>query len=179
MLQQHTMKRENNKKTQKNGEVKEASRKRTHKGRIVCLILAVLVISGFALAYAFAYTVPAEEVEQIIADVQKDDIIHLKPGDVMGNPDWVPEFEAVLEPWQDSDVNRIIFLDLNDSNFEMIAKQYEGFEESKMQECVITAITGDMMECEAPDGSLYELSRVEGFSVGETIAVYFLLAAAA
>jgi hypothetical protein len=83
-----------------------------------------------------------------------------------------------MDPWVESDSSRILFFGLNDSGFNEVAANNEGFECSKLQEGTVTGIDAEYIEVTVSDGNIYQVVNEYGYQLGDFAVIYFLLAAA-
>ncbi len=159
-------------------EAKKAYRKSTRVRRIVLTVCLVLLVTLFASAYADS--VPAAEVEAMQTIIKQNDVAKLPDTAVMGTPDVEePAFGYSASGWCEGDTERILFFGLNYHGFDAVAKNNEGFEDSKVQDCIVVEMseTDNTITCEAPDGSLYTVTNEYGMNVGDKAVLCFLLKA--
>lgn len=151
-----------------------------HTGRRT-IFLSVIFALGL-LYMVLSYTVWADpfspaDIEKMKADFVSEDIATLPEGAVLGIPDFKEEWTVSFDPWCDGDNEKVLFYDLDDSNFNTVAQAQEGKEISKMQECIVSEIDGDKIICTAKDGSVYSVVNKYGLQLNDIAAVYFLLCA--
>ena len=150
-------------------------KKATRARRLIVLAVFLVILSVFISG--FADTIPAAEVEEMKAQLKAEDIAVLPEDAVLGDPEFVAEWDPVSDPWDDNDNERILFYGFNDSGFDAVSAAHEGFEIAKTQDCIVSTVTGNTLECTAPDGSIYTVENEYGLQIGDMLTLCFLLAA--
>lgn len=154
---------------------KKAHRATTLLRKLVLLAVVATVIGAFA-GISYAQSVSEQEVIAYIEANKPEDVAVLPEGAVLCDPDFVAEWEPVMDAWAEGDNDRILFYGQTDDGFDAVSASTPGFEISKIQECTVTGIAGNTLECTAPDGSLYSVDNQFSLNLGDTACLCFLLA---
>lgn len=154
--------------------------KRAHRAttlfRKLVLFAAVAIVLGAFACMSYAQSLEAAEVAAYIEANKPEDIAVLPEDAVLGDPDFVAEWEPVIDAWAEGDNARILFYGQTDDGFDAVSASNPGLEVSKTQECTVTAISGSTLECTAPDGSIYSVDNQFGLNLGDMAVLCFLLA---
>lgn len=153
--------------------------KRAHRAttlfRKLVLFAAVAIVLGAFACMSYAQSLEAAEVAAYIEANKPEDIAVLPEDAVLGDPEWVPEWNMSDDPWTAEDASRIIFYGQTDDGFDAVSASNPGVESVKVQYGTVVTVSETTIEVETPDGSLYAVDNMFGLQLGDTACLCFLL----
>lgn len=154
---------------------KKAYRATTLSRKLVLLTVVATAFVAFAVM-SYAQFMSEQAVIAYIEANKPEDVAVLPEDAVLCDPDFIAEWEPVMDAWADGDNSRILFYGQTDDGFDTVSASTPGYESAKTQECTVTGIAGNTLECTAPDGSIYSVDNQFGLNLGDTACLCFLLA---
>ena len=154
---------------------KKAHRATTFFRKLVVLSVCAVIIGAFAMM-SYAQTLEAAEVTAYIEANKPEDVAVLPSDAVLGDPDWVPEWNLSDAPWAAEDAARILFYGQTDDGFDAVSASHPGVEDVKVQYGPVVTVSDSTIEVETPDGSLYAVDNIWNLQLGDTACLCFLLA---